>query len=185
MGAKRVTHELVPEAAFREAIANALVHRTWDTPARIRVSMFADRIQVVSLGGLPSGLSVREYLEGQVSILRNPILGNVFFRLGLIERFGTGVLRIKDCYRNSATQPTFEIYDNSISVTLPLLRGSEGLSEDASTVYEVLKGRTLPISEIAVQAGFGKSKTAKLLKGLIADGYASVSGNGRGTKYSA
>lgn len=66
-----------------------------------RVSMFQDRIEISSPGGLPSGISEEEYLNGQVSKLRNPILGNVFFRLRLIERFGTGVLRIRDAYKGS------------------------------------------------------------------------------------
>ena len=50
-GAFRETVSLIPEEAFREAIANALVHRTWDTNANINVSMFADRIDIASPGG--------------------------------------------------------------------------------------------------------------------------------------
>ena len=52
-GADRKKFEKIPEAAFREAIANALIHRVWDVEAQIRVSMFDDRIEVVSPGGLP------------------------------------------------------------------------------------------------------------------------------------
>ena len=43
-GSVRDTVSLVPEEAFREAIANALVHRTWDVEAHINVAMFPDRI---------------------------------------------------------------------------------------------------------------------------------------------
>ena len=184
-GAVRSTRDLIPEAAFREAIANALVHRQWDVPSHVRVSMFDDRVEVVLPGGLPLGLSEREYLGGQVSILRNPILGNVFFRLGIIERFGTGVLRIKDCYRESVTQPSFEIFENSIKVTLPLQQDIVALPEDEAIVYRIIEGRTLPISEISAMSGFGKSKTHGILKGLVKKGYAEIVGSGRGTKYKA
>lgn len=184
-GTQRVLRELIPEAAFREAVANALVHRQWDTPASVRISMFEDRIEVASPGGLPPELSEKEYLEGQISILRNPILGNVFFRLGLIERFGTGVLRIRECYKHSAAKPEFKVSENSICVTLPVLQDTASLSEDALRIYQILKGRTMPSSEISKQSGFSKSKTNKIIKALVAEGYVSVEGNGRGTKYTA
>lgn len=90
--------EKIPEAAFREAIANALIHRAWDVEARIRVLMFDDRIEIVSPGGLPSGITEDEYLAGKLSVLRNRILANVFYRLGFVEIFRTGITRIKQLY---------------------------------------------------------------------------------------
>lgn len=184
-GATRNTHELVPEEAFREAVANALVHRTWDVNAHVRISMFQDRVEVSSPGGLPSGISKQEYLDGQVSKLRNPILGNVFFRLRLIERFGTGVLRIKDAYRGSERQPKFEVYENSICTVLPLTREAIPLSDDEAKVLRGLIGRSLKMSEICAKTGFGRTKAQALVKGLVEGGYAVVSGTGRGTRYSA
>ena len=62
-GADRKKMEKIPEAAFREAIANALIHRVWDVDSHIRVSMFDDRIEVVSPGGLPSGITAEEYIR--------------------------------------------------------------------------------------------------------------------------
>ena len=77
-GMERKVLERVPENAFREALANALVHRLWDMPASVKVSMYKDRIEISSPGGLPAGISREEYLDGQISMLRNPIIGNVF-----------------------------------------------------------------------------------------------------------
>lgn len=68
----------IPEAAFREAIANGLIHRIWDVESQIRVLMFEDRIEVVSPGGLPAGITKDEYLSGKLSVLRNRNLANVF-----------------------------------------------------------------------------------------------------------
>ena len=78
-GIERKRVMLIPEDAFREAIANALVHRDWDIGSNVRVAMFSDKIEITSPGGLPSGLTAAEYLNGEISNLRNPILGNVFF----------------------------------------------------------------------------------------------------------
>ena len=94
-GADRKKMEKIPEAAFREAIANALIHRVWDVDSQIRVSMFDDRIDIVSPGGLPSGITEEEYLSGKLYVLRNRNLANVFYRLGFVEIFGTGSTRIK------------------------------------------------------------------------------------------
>ena len=86
-GADREKREKIPEAAFREAIANALIHRAWDMESQIRVMMFDDRIEIVSPGGLPSGITEKEYLSGKLSVLRNRDLANVFYRLGFVEIF--------------------------------------------------------------------------------------------------
>ena len=84
-GIYRQNIELIPETAFREAVANGLMHRTWDVNAQIRVLMFDDRVEITWPGGLPAGLPEEEYLKGNVSVLRNPILGNIFYRLHLVE----------------------------------------------------------------------------------------------------
>ncbi|MCH4039493.1 MAG: putative DNA binding domain-containing protein [Lachnospiraceae bacterium] len=182
-GIERQKIEKIPEEAFRETIANALIHRTWDVNAQIRVMMFNDRIEITSPGGLPSGISKEEYLRGNVSILRNPIIGNVFFRLHIVEILGTGVIRIKEAYRDSAKKPLFEIYENSTKVVLPVVN-SINLTDDEAVVYGVLS-KVMPksISEITGEVPFGRSKTAALLKELAEKKYVIVVGRGRGTKY--
>ena len=78
------------------------------------INVMFDRVEVSSPGGLPTGLSEEEYLAGRVSVLRNPLLAEAFFRLGYIEKFGTGVLRIKESYRGTQETPVFEVMGNSI-----------------------------------------------------------------------
>ena len=106
-GSTREKISLIPEEAFREAVANALVHRTWDIDSHVNIAMFQDRIRITSPGGLPRGVSEEEYLRGGISILRNPIIGNVFYRLHMIEKFGTGIRRINDTYQSSMIKPVF------------------------------------------------------------------------------
>ena len=182
-GSIRKTIEKIPEKAFRETIANALVHRTWDINAHIRVAMYDDRIEVYSPGGLPSGMTEQEYLEGQISILRNPILGGVFFRLHIIESFGTGIRRINDAYRDSDAKPVHTFSPNAIQVTLPVINPAYALSEEEKAVYQCLGDIGKPSSEIARLAGFGKNKTLSILADLEQKGYVRKSGKGRGTKY--
>lgn len=184
-GSSRETVFLIPEEAFREAIANALVHRTWDIGAHINVAMFADKIQITSPGGLPKGVSEADFLRSGISILRNRIIGSVFFRLHLIEKFGTGIRRINESYAGSAVKPTFETTENSIRITLPVMQAQKSLTPDENKIYVLLKSRLLPSSQIAKETGFGKSKTVSMLNKMVNDGYIRVQGSGRGTKYTA
>ena len=183
-GTERKKEEKIPEAAFREAIANALIHRVWDMESGIRISMFDDRIEIVSPGGLPSGITEEEYLSGKLSVLRNRNLANVFYRLGFVEIFGTGIMRIKQLYEDAFRKPDFELSENAIKVVLPVFEKNLDLTEDEGIVYKNLSRTMLKsISEIAPYVPFGKSKVTQLLKNMEKKGVITVEGRGRGTKY--
>ena len=183
-GADREKVEKIPEAAFREAIANALIHRAWDIASQIRVLMFDDRIEVISPVGLPSRITEEEYLSGKLSVLRNRNLANVFYRLGFVEIFGTGITRIKHLYEEGLIKPDFEVSENTIKIVLPVFEKNLNLTENEQTVYKFLSKTMLkPISEIAPYVPFGRSKTTQLLKGMEQKGIVVVEGKGRGTKY--
>lgn len=68
-----------------------MIYRAWDMDSQIKVSMFDDRIEIISPGGLPSGITEDEYLSGKLSVLRNRNLANVFYRLWFVEIFGIGI----------------------------------------------------------------------------------------------
>ena len=185
-GFERKLIETIPEEAFREALANAIIHRVWDINSHIRVSMFDDRIEIVSVGGLPNSVTADSYLSGDLSVLRNPILANVFHRLKLIEKFGTGIRRIREAYAESQAKPIFVVTENLIKVTLPLLSDNMDLTKDELAVYSVLsKNINKPISEIMTSPSieFGKSKVTEILKRLANKKLVDIEGTGRGTKY--
>lgn len=184
-GADRKKIEKIPEAAFREAIANGLIHRIWDVESQIRVLMFEDRIEVVSPGGLPAGITKDEYLSGKLSVLRNRNLANVFYRLGFVEIFGTGIMRIRQLYEKSLGKPEFEVSENAIQIVLPVWESNLDLTEDEKMIYGILsKNRLKSMGEIAPYVSFGRSKTTKLLKEMEEKGIITVEGKGRSTKYS-
>ena len=183
-GADRKKVEKIPEAAFREAIANVLIHRVWDVESQIKVSMFDDRIEIISPGGLPPGITEDEYLSGKLSVLRNRNLANVFYRLGFVEIFGTGITRIKQLYEGGLKQPDFEVSENAIKIVLPVFENNLNLTEDERKIYNILSKTMLKsISEINPYVEFGKSKTVQLLKEMNKKGVVKIEGRGRGTKY--
>lgn len=182
-GAYREKNEIIPEKAFREAVANALVHRDWMRKSYIQISMNKSEIVVTSPGGLPKELSEKEFLDSQISIMRNPIIGNVFFRLDIIESFGTGIRRIKNAYSSSKKKPLFKVYENSLEVTLPIISGLEALTDDQNLIYNALDNKGIASSKLTEKTGFGKNKVLELLETLINLGYVEKIGSGRGTKY--
>ncbi len=184
-GARRIRQELIPETAYREALANALVHRMWDIPANVQISMYTDRIEIVSPGGLPSGISETEYLQGSFSRLRNPVLSNVFFRLHIIEMFGTGIRRIRQAYAGSYPEPAFPVYENSLKVILPVCRSMPDMDETERKVYDLLRyERALSSSALSQASGIHRATLLRVVKRMVDRHIVQVTGRGRGTRYS-
>ena len=185
IGLNRVKKELIPEKAFREAIANAIVHRVWDVNAYIQVSMFEDKIIISSPGGLPIGLTEDDYLYRNISLLRNPIISEVFYKLNYIEKFGTGVMRINEEYSDSIVKPSYKITENFITVTLPTVEiKPESLSSDEKIVFDLfVKDPCLSRLEIENKSGFNKSKAIRTLNSLIDKSVIEKIGNGPSTEY--
>lgn len=181
---ERKSVDKIPEKAFREAVANALVHRMWDIPASIKISMYPDKIEISSPGGLPAGLSEDEYLNGQISLLRNPIIGNVFFRLKYIEKFGTGIMRINYAYKNILVKPEYRIFSNLIRIILPVIKSDYKLNEAEKRLINILTDSgSMTRNEVEKAAEMEKSKTIRILNGLIDKNIIQKKGMGRATKY--
>ena len=183
-GSRRQVKWLIPMTAFREAVANALVHRAWDVPANIQIAMFEDRIELTSPGGLPFGISEEEYLDGYVSVPRNPIIANVFYRLNYIELFGTGVRRIQQAYDQLPMRPRFKVSGQSVRVILPMAQQNMQLSPDEELILQSMApNQSLAKKELADMTGISSSRLSRLLRKLTDRHLLTKVGAGRGTKY--
>jgi ATP-dependent DNA helicase RecG len=111
---------LTSAEALREALLNAIVHRDYSISGSTLISIFDDRIEMITIGGLVRGITYDDMMLG-VSLLRNPHLANVFYRLRLIEAYGTGMLKINECYADYDAKPLIEVTDNAFKMTLPNL----------------------------------------------------------------
>lgn len=107
-----------PEVAVREALLNTLVHRDYSFRASTLISIYDDRIEFVSIGGLLPGLELDDLMMG-VSVCRNPHLANVFYRLQLIEAYDTGMKKIMGAYANALVQPKIKTTNNAFKIILP------------------------------------------------------------------
>jgi ATP-dependent DNA helicase RecG len=138
-GKHRITKELIPFIAFRQALSNAIIHRDYLLNAGVQIAMFDNRIEIASPGGLPEGMDEEQFYKGLTSLSRNPITANVFFRLKLIEQFGTGVKRIIDSYKQYKLNPSFEISPSQIRVILPVTNFDYSKLESKESIIAYLK----------------------------------------------
>lgn len=183
-GLYRTRIELVPQGAFREAVANALVHRNWLIRGRITVSMYEDRIVVVSPGGLPEGVDEYQYLEGDLSVPRNENLAYVLLRLGIIERLGSGVRRIRNAYKSTNATPVFSVSDSAIRVTLPTISEiTNNLDKNDQTILSLIDQGFSSREDIEKKLETSRSTTTRLLTALIDKGLVERVGQGRATTY--
>ena len=190
-GLYRIDTRDYPEDALREALLNSLVHRDYSFRASTIVSVYADRIEFVSVGGLPSGIALDDIMLG-LSVCRNPKLAAIFYRLQLIEAYGTGMPKIMNAYTESESKPKIEVSSNAFKITLP--NRNTGANH-AETLVGTIKGDEKRILDFIGSHGYivrsdvdrllevSQATANRILKRMVAEGLIYQDGNGRKTKY--
>lgn len=117
-----------PQKAIREALVNAFVHQDFSVQAPTTVSIFSNRVEFLSVGGLPPGIAPESLKEG-VSVCRNKHLAEIFMRLGLMERYGMGIPTIYASYQEEGLEPQIKVEGRVFKITLPKI---ENLPADIS-----------------------------------------------------
>lgn len=115
----RTKNYLVPEEVIREIIANAIIHRSYNDEHPIRVEIYSDRMVVFSPGSLYDGLQLEDILNG-ISKLRNKNIAEIFYHLGYIEKWGSGIQRanevLTDNYMNKLEVDTENIHGVTVTI---------------------------------------------------------------------
>ncbi|MCR1901980.1 ATP-binding protein [Ligilactobacillus apodemi] len=125
-----------------------------------------------------------EYLSGYLSVPRNPLIANIFFRLNYIEMFGTGILRIKQAYVNEIVSPKFKVTPNALVVILPVLNVADDLSADEWQVLAQFEAdKPLSKRQLVAQTNLSASKISRILLNLVEKNLLTKIGAGRATQY--
>ena len=169
-GEGRINYPEYPSRAVEEAITNALIHRDYlITGSEVHVDIFDDRLEVYSPGGMPSGQIVQNLDARNVpSQRRNSIIADLFQRLNLMERRGSGFDKILDAYafesekRGKAVVPSFRSGASEFFVILPNLNYA-GEVDAAVPVAKVIAKRRPP-----VKTSLAEGKNAKIITRAIA-----------------
>ena len=186
-----------PEEAVRESLLNSIVHRDYSFSGSNLVNIYENRMEFVSLGGLVSGLELKSIFLG-VSQSRNPNLAAVFYRMRLIESYGTGIGKIERAYKTYQFQPEFETAKGVFRVTLPNRNEKQereerakdhvdtmvSLNEQKSLIVQYAKENgSVTRKEVEDLIGAGTTKAFRLLKELCEAGKLEQKGNGKMSTY--
>lgn len=185
-GLHRIDKRDYPSEAIREVLLNALVHRDYSFSGSTLVSIFRDRIEFLSFGGLVRGISFDDIMLG-VSIARNEKLANIFYRLSLIEAYGTGLPKILRAYDTAKVKPLIEATDNAFKIALPnmnLEKKGEAYSDNEKRILDLLDSNySITRKDIENSLGISQTAAGRLLKKLVQSGTLIVSEAGKNTKY--
>ena len=118
-----------PEIAVRESLLNLLVHRDYSFSASAFIRIYEDRIEFVSVGGLMPGIELEDIMEG-LSVCRNQDLANVFYRLHLIEAYGTGLEKVMKAYEGMQEKPEIQTTKNAFKIILPNVNENCGVESE-------------------------------------------------------
>ncbi len=180
-----------PLEALREAIINGLIHRNYQEPADVRVFIFDDRIEIINPGSFPEDVSPHKPIHRPV----NPILSQLMYDVGYVERYGSGIKMMQRLCRESENkEPHYElhpletkvIFDSPIQdITLLEIDDiSEQLNDrqkDAlfyvQTNKQIARKEYVEINNVSVRIAYEE------LRDMVDKGLLTVIGKGRGTKY--
>lgn len=195
-----------PEIAVREALLNLLVHRDYAFSASALISIYEDRMEFISIGGLMPGIELEDVMAG-ISICRNPDLANVFYRLHLIEAYGTGISKIIGAYADVAEKPVIETTRNTFKIILPNINAmrekvrisepevkeenpetnkedTQELSSEEEQVLEYAgKHEDFTKNDVVSLLKVSASTAARVIRGLVERNFLKRNGKARNTYY--
>lgn len=188
-GLYRIDKRDYPQEAIREALLNCIVHRDYSFSGSTLINIYDDRIEFVSLGGLVAGLTMEAIYMG-VSQSRNPKLAAVFYRMELIESYGTGIDKIQRSYSECSVKPVFESAQGAFRVILPNINENTSVaqSQDNAEPKAIIlayakKNGAITRSEAEDLTGLKTTATHKLLKELCVEKKLLIKKSGKNTKY--
>lgn len=128
----------LPGEALREVVAHAVAHRDYRSTANVQIYVFKDRIEIVSRGGLPAGMTEADL--GAKSMPRNPLLFGMLYRMDVVENIGSGIKRIRDlCREHGVAEPIIDVSEHWVTVTFP--RPEAPIDEETSNQTSGEAGR--------------------------------------------
>jgi ATP-dependent DNA helicase RecG len=157
---ERVDEPQFPPIALREALVNAFCHRDYaQAGGAVSVAIFDDRLEIWSSGALPLGIKLEDLKQEHLSRPRNPLIAEVFYRRGLVERWGRGTQKIVElCLRAGHPEPEFLEIAGAVGVRfLPRgyvapLRVAHDLTKRQRQILQAIAGGgEIPFSQIRSQ----------------------------------
>ncbi|SFT77407.1 ATP-dependent DNA helicase RecG [Selenomonas sp. GACV-9] len=187
-GLYRKDTKAYPDTALREALLNCIIHRDYSFSASSFISVYRSRIEITSIGGLLPGIHQDDILMG-ISACRNKKLAEIFYRLELIEAYGTGITKIRTAYKHNLSQPEIHVSTNAFKICLPQMQSQvtpppSALTPEATDLINYLHHNdSITRKDAETLLGLSPSTVTRILNQLIADNRLHRTGRGKNTQY--
>jgi len=181
-GTQRFERFPVPEAALREALINAIIHKDYASGIPVQISVYDNKLMMWNPGQLPPDWSLDRLLTKHASQPANPDIANAFFRAGKIESWGRGIDLIRStCLEQESPSPRFNCDSNGLWIEFPFPKSASDSVIPASiktvgktaqkTVQKTTQKTTQKIlAMLAVNPMFSRREIAKSLGGISENG---------------
>ncbi len=179
-------HQLVPQAAIREAIINAFVHRKYFIPGAIKVALYENRLEIFSPGGFPGLISLKNLGDG-TTFLRNPTIAKIARKLKLIEKLGSGIkLMFDSCQKAQIKKPEFNEDGDFVKVTFSFERElniNKQLSDEENIIQIAKNLKFLKIKDLIKELGFSRNTATRKMNALVDKKIFKRQGSGAGVVF--
>ena len=162
-GMERVEIPEIPLEAIREAIINSLIHRDFKNPKSNEVAIYKDRVEIFNPGEFPEGYKPEDFIKGEGSIPRNPLIANTLYLSKDIEKWGSGFRRITEVCAKADVKVKFEIRKNGFMVIFYRKTDEElySLTQENKNAQETHKKHTRNAQENFILDFCNEAKTLK------------------------
>lgn len=180
VGFKRQDFLEYPLGALREAIVNAIIHRNYFDAADVRIFIFPDRIEIKNPGSFPPGVSA----EDPEHKPRNPQVAQFFYDLGLTEKYGSGIKKIKkEIAEHPLAGVKFQVKPYSTTVIFYKTLSKINLDKMNTKILESLTNGSKASGAIGKSIGLSRQSTVERLRNLSSLGFIKQEGEGPKTIY--
>jgi len=189
----------IPLLALREIVLNAIIHRDYTRNSDIKIVIYDDIVEIISVGGFVNGLTIDDISNGR-SELRNKVVANLFKELNFIESWGSGIGKVRNSCDKRGVK--FELREKGLFVEAVFYRPiSETVAKPSDTVGKVSdnlisfsfqeetiiayikKHNRIVSKDVKKLLGIKESRTRELLKQMVEKGLIVRLGRGRSTSY--
>ena len=170
-GTDRVDSMDYPIEAVREIVLNAIIHRDYGSSGSTLVSLYDDYMEIASPGTLLEDVPESDLLRG-ASFPRNRLLAAVFYRLGYVEAYGTGIPRVMGIYKNNSRKPELDISRSMFRVIIYPM----DVDDDSKSGWFTRQ-------ELERKLGVSKSKATMIINERLEKGELIREGVGKSTRY--
>ena len=182
-GLRRDENSDIPIVALRESIVNAICHRDYAMQgSQCKAEVFTDRVEIISPGTLPVGISLSDLGLG-TSEIRNRQIVKIFRKAGYVEQLGTGIIRMREaCSKAGLIEPQFLEIGNYFKVIF--YKRQTALPHELKTIYDLLTDKGgLASSQIASHLNIHQNTALKRLNKLIGMDLVAKKGRGSDVRY--